>query len=171
MLLTKSNVLHGLFYQLYLNFLLLCVLLKGSSSLSDWSSMVHEMMVAGTLAPLPINQALEPIFKLLLTQAVKSIVHNNGTRLNSNNVIDTAISLSNYCSLFDCDIPACPATVKLDGIFYQEIGLKLQGRSVYQDYSNENYLFYEGTSKSWIVSPQLDAQEAIMQTTSCPQQG
>lgn len=160
------------FYQFYLHFLLLCVLLKGSSSLSDWSSMVHEMMVAGTLAPLPINQELEPIFKLLLTQAVKSIVHDDGTPLNSTNVIDTAISLSNYCSLFDCDIPACPATVKLDGNLYQEIDLKkLQGRSVYKDYSNGNYLFYEGISLSWIVSPQFNASQAIMQTTSCPQQG
>ena len=134
--------------------------------------MVHIMMETGTLAPLPINQELEPILDILLTQAVKNIVHNDGTPLNSSNVIDTAIrSYVKYCSLFDCDIPACPATVKLDGIFYQEIGLKLQGRSVYQDYSNENYLFYEGTSKSWIVSPQLDAQPTIMQTTSCPQQG
>ena len=134
--------------------------------------MVHEMMVAGTLAPLPINQELEPIFKLLLTQAVKSIVHDDGTPLNSTNVIDTTISLSNYCSLFDCDIPACPATVKLDGNLYLEIDLsKRQGRSVYKDYSNGNYLFYEGISLSWIVSPQFDAQQAIMQTTSCPQQG
>ena len=156
--------------EFYLHFLLLFVLLKGSSSLSDWSNMVHEMMVAGTLAPLPINQELQPIFKLLLTQAVKSIVHDDGTPLNSINVIDTAISsYTNYCSLFDCDIPACPATVKLDGIFYKEIDLKLQGRSVYQ--SNENYLFYQGTSKNWIVSPQLDAQPTILQTTSCPQQG
>ena len=134
--------------------------------------MVQTMMETGTLAPLPINQELEPIYKILLTQAVKNIVHNDGTQLNSDNVIDTAISFYiNYCSVFDCDVPACPATVKLDGIFYQEIDLKLQGRSVYQDYDNENYLFYEGTSKSWIVSPQLDAQPTIMQTTSCPQQG
>ena len=134
--------------------------------------MVQTMMVTGTLAPLPINQELEPIYKILLTQAVKNIVHNDGTPINFDNVIDTAISFYiNYCSSFDCDIPACPATVKLDGIFYQEIDLKLQGRSVYQDYDNENYLFYEGTSKSWIVSPQLDAQPTIMQTTSCPQQG
>ena len=134
--------------------------------------MVHEMMVAGTLAPLPINQELEPIYKILLTQAVKNIVHNDGTPLNSSNVIGTAIrSYIKYCSFFDCDIPACPATVKLDGNLYQEIDLKLQGRSVYQDYSNENYLFYEGTRKSWIVSPQLDAQQTSMQSTSCPQQG
>ena len=161
------------FYQFYLHFLLLCVLLKGSSSLSDWSSMVQEMMVTGTLAPLPINQELEPIFKILLTQAVKNIVHNDGTPLNSSNVIGTAIrSYIKYCSLFDCDIPACPATVKLNGNLYQEIDLKkLQGRSVYKDYLNGNYLFYEGISSSWIVSPQFDAQQAIMQTTSCPQQG
>ena len=134
--------------------------------------MVHIMMETGTLAPLPINQELEPILDILLTQAVKNIVHNDGTPINFDNVIDTAISFYiNYCSVFDCDVPACPATVKLDGIFYQEIDLKLQGRSVYQDYDNENYLFYEGTSKSWIVSPQLDAQPTIMQTTSCPQQG
>ena len=53
-----------------------------------------------------------------------------------------------------------------------EIDLKkLQGRSVYKDYSNGNYLYYEGISLSWIVSPQFDAQQPIMQTTSCPQQG
>jgi hypothetical protein len=134
--------------------------------------MVQTMMVTGTLAPLPINLDLEPIYKILLTQAVKNIVHDNGTPLNFDNVIDTAISFYiKYCSLFDCDIPACPATVKLDGNFYEEIDLELQGRSVYKDYSNENYLFYEGISKSWIVSPQFDAQETIMQTASCPQQG
>ena len=135
--------------------------------------MVHEMMVAGTLAPLPINQALEPMSKILLTQAVKSIIHNDGTPLNSRNVIDTAIRFYvKYCSLFDCDIPACPATVKLDGNLYQEIDLKKrQGRSVYKDYFNGNYLFYEGISLTWIVSPQFNAQEAIMQTTSCPQKG
>ena len=135
--------------------------------------MVQTMMETGTLAPLPINQELEPIFKILLTSAVKNIVHDDGTPLDVTNVIDVAISSGylKYCSLFDCGIPACPATVKLDGIFYQEIDLKLQGRSVYQDYDDENYLFYEGTSKSWIVSPQLNAQPTIMQTTSCPQQG
>ena len=134
--------------------------------------MVQIMMETGTLAPLPINQELEPIYKILLTQAVKNISHHDGTPLNSDNVIDTAISsYINYCSLFDCDIPACPATVKLDGNLYQEIDLKLLGRSVYKDYSNENYLFYEGISKSWIVSPQFDAQQIIRQTTSCPQQG
>ena len=132
------------------------------------------MMVAETLAPLPINQELEPIYKILLTQAVKNIVHDdyNNTPLNSRNVIDTAISwYTDYCSLYDCDIPACPATVKLDGIFYQEIDFKFQGRSAYQESINENFLFYEGTSKSWIVSPNLNAQPTIMQTTSCPQQG
>ena len=133
--------------------------------------MVQTMMVTGTLAPLPIILELEPIFKILLTSAVKSIVHDDGTPLNVNNVIDVAISSGyiKYCSLLDCDIPACPAIVKLDGNIYQEIDLELQGRGVYQD--NENYLFYEGTSKSWIVSPQLNAQPTIKQTTSCPQQG
>ena len=135
--------------------------------------MVHEMMVAGTLAPLPINQELQPILNILLTQAVKNIVHDDGTQLNSSNVIGTAIrSYIKYCSFFDCDIPACPATVKLDGNLYQEMDTKkFQGRSVYKDYSNGNYLFYEGISLSWIVAPTFDVQQAIMQTTSCPQQG
>ena len=38
---------------------------KDSSSLSEWSSMVQTMMQTVTLAPLPINQELEPIFKIL----------------------------------------------------------------------------------------------------------
>ena len=80
---------------------------KDSSSLSEWSSMVQTMMETGTLAPLPINQELEPIYKILLTQSVKNIVHNDGTLINFDNVIDTAISFYiNYCSSFDCDVPS-----------------------------------------------------------------
>ena len=96
---------------------------KDSSSLSEWSSMVQTMMQTGTLAPLPINQELEPIFKILLTSAVENIVHDDGTPLDVTNVIDVAISSGylKYCSLFDCGIPACPATVKLDGNVYHEI--------------------------------------------------
>ena len=140
--------------------------------MSQWGSMVEKSMVDGTLTPLPINLALEPIYKILLTPAVKNIVHDNGTPLNVTNVLDIAISgYLNYCHLFDCDISACPATVKLDGNFYQEIDLMLQGRNVYKDNSNENYLIYEGTNQSWVVSPNLNAQPTIMQTTSCPQQG
>ena len=140
--------------------------------MSQWGSMVEKSMVDGTLTPLPINLALEPIYKILLTPAVKNIVHDNGTPLHVTNVLDTAISgYLNYCRLFVCDIPACPATVKLDGNFYQEIDLMLQGRNVYKDNSNENYLIYEGTNKSWVLSPHLNAQPTIMQTTSCPQQG
>ena len=50
------------------------------------------------------------------------------------------------------------------------LDLELQGRSVYKDYK-ENYLSYEGTSKSWIVSPHFDVTQYIMKTASCPQQG
>ena len=121
--------------------------------MSQWGSMVEKSMVDGTLTPLPINLELEPIYKILLTPAVKNIVHDNGTPLNVTNVLDIAISgYLNYCSLFDCDIPACPATVKLDGNFYQEIDLMLQGRNVYKDNSNENYLIYSNK----IILNQID---------------
>ena len=91
--------------------------------MSQWGSIVEKSMVDGTLTPLPINLALEPIYKILLTPAVKNIVHDDGTPLDVTNVIDVAISSGylKYCSLFDCGIPACPATVKLDGNLYHEI--------------------------------------------------
>ena len=131
-------------------------------------------MVDGTLAPLPIKQDLEPIYKILLTPAVKNISHDNGTAVDIKNVIDTAISYGyiDYCSLFKCDFPACPSIVRLGGLIYYELhNFKLHGQIVYQNQVDENYLFYQKSNTSWVVSSNLDVQSSILRTTSCPQQG
>ena len=96
-------------------------------------------------------------------------------------VDNVAVSLGyiQYCSTYDCDIPACSATVKLNGHvfhkidFHDELQLQyeLQVRNVYKDDVDENFLFYMESEHAWMVSPQFDAQQAIMKTSSCPQQG
>ena len=107
-----------------------------------------------------------------MTSAVKNIVHDNGSPIDVDNVLDVAVSLGymKYCSIFDCDIPACSATVKLDGQMYHRLDFQLHGRNVYQDDTNENYLFYKESEHAWIVSPDFETQ-TIMKTSSCPQQG
>ena len=140
--------------------------------MSEWSELVDSMMVSGTLAPLPIIQELEPIYKIFMTPAVAKITHENGTPLNVTNVLDTAVSLGHlrYCSLFECEIPACSKTIKLDNKKYHQKH-KFQGFNVYKEEHGENYLFYDGIAKSWILSPDFDSNNPIMKTATCPQQG
>ena len=133
------------------------------------------MWVAGTLSPIPVKQELEPIYKIFLTDAVKNIVHDDGSKLDWMNVLTTAVkSYSQYCTLSEeCDYPACPKTVYLDGNAYHETNFKQQGRKMYKDHENGNYLMYheEGFTNQWRVTPTNDLQSIIKQTAPCPQKG
>jgi len=155
----------------------------GFGSVGEWGTRVQEMWVAGNLSPIPIKQELEPIYKILLTDTVKNIVHDDETELNWMNVLRTAVKYySEYCTIMgDCDFPACPEIVYLDGDTYNKnhgtqgrpIYHATQGRPIYKDVENGNYLMYheEGYINQWRVTPFNDHQSIIKQTAPCPQQG
>ena len=143
--------------------------------MAEWGDRVHEMWKAGTLSPKPVDQELEPIYKILLTDAVKAILHDDGTPLDTMNVLSTAVKYySEYCTLMgQCDFPACPTVVRLDGDFYHETVHAIQGRKIYEDKVNRNYLMYrEGNfTNEWIVVPTTNSESIIKQTAPCPQVG
>ena len=49
--------------------------------MGQWGTRVHDMLKDGTLTPKPTKQELEPIYKILLTDAVKNIVHDDGKEI------------------------------------------------------------------------------------------
>ena len=149
--------------------------MQGSADVGQWGNKVQEMWSSGTLMPIPIKQELEPIYKILLTDAVKNIVHDDGTILDWMNVLRTAVKYySEYCTIMDnCGFPACPEIVYLDGDTYHETGQDNLGRKIYLDHKKKNQLMYieEGYLNQWRVTPKDDLQSIIKQTAPCPQQG
>ena len=149
--------------------------LQGFADLGEWGTRVLDMWNTGTLMPIPIKQELEPIYKILLTDAVKNIVHDDGTNLDWMNVLRTAIRYySEYCTIMgECDFPACPEVVYLDGDTYHETEHDSHGRKIYEDRKKGNSLMYieEGYLNQWRVTPKNNLQSIIKQTAPCPQQG
>ena len=150
--------------------------------MGDWGSRVHEMWEAGNLGPKPTEQVLEPIYKILLTDTVRNIVHDAdvdvekaGEKLDRDNVIITAVKYySKYCTVMgQCDFPACSKIVELDGDIYHETTYDQEGRKIYEDREKNNYLMYhEGDyTNEWRVTPTSDYNTIIKRTAPCPQVG
>ena len=140
--------------------------------------MVEEMWTVGTITPMPVQQDLRPIYDVLLTQAVKDIKHDDdGSLINADELYNTAVKYYTlYCTVMgNCDFPACPTIVRLDGDFYHETVHSLEGRKEYKDIENGNTLkFSEGEyTNKWIVVPSTstDNMSIIKQTAPCPQSG
>ena len=55
--------------------------LQGFANVGKWGTRVKDMWNDGILSPIPIKQELEPIYKILLTDAVKNIVHDDGKEI------------------------------------------------------------------------------------------
>ena len=112
-----------------------------------------------------------------MTSAVKNIVHDDGSPLDVDNVIDVAVSYYiNFGSLFDISIPGCSTTVKLGGqIYHKYDDFPYNGRYIYKDDESKNFLFYNESMHSmdaWIVAPNFNSTtQPVMISSSCPQQG
>ena len=149
----------------------------GTQSLEEWSSMVQEMMVSGTLTPLPIKQSLAPIVDILLTPSVAQISHNDGTLINITNVIQTAVyGYLNYLPFFQPSFDwACANTLLLDNKVYKLQEGRINGRNVYKDEDDVDesmgkYLFY--SKHGFTVSTSFTSEEEDILTSSpCPQGG
>ena len=140
--------------------------------------MVQATWSEGTIAPIPVDQELNPIYDILLTQAVKNIKHDDDTPIDVDGLYITAVKYySQYCSLMgNCDFPACPTIVRLDGDFYHETVHSLEGRKKYKDIENGNTLEYreEEYTNKWVVVPSTsttDNLSIIKQSAPCPQNG
>ena len=69
--------------------------LQGFADLGEWGTRVLDMWNTGTLMPIPIKQELEPIYKILLTDAVKNIVHDDGKEIEM--ILRLFLVIAMYC--------------------------------------------------------------------------
>ena len=142
-----------------------------ASSLSEWSLKVAEMKKTGTLKTVPIHQDLVPIFELLSVKAVASIAHEDGTPINTTNVLKTSLNhgFSKYCKTFGCYIPDCSETVALDQDIFEMQDITYNGKPTFKSEKTNNYLFFD---KAWKVSPNfLKTEDILLQSAPCPQSG
>ena len=145
-----------------------------------WGDRVQEMWTAGTLSPMPIKQDLVPIYKILLTNAVKDIdrdvVRDDGSKkIDHEKVLKTAVSYySQYCTIMgDCDFPVCPEMVELDGDIYHKTVFENQGRNRYDNVEKGMSLQYrEGEfTNSWVVVDSNNLSDVKKKTAPCPTVG
>ena len=132
------------------------------------------MYEGGTITPLPVQQELEPIYKLLLTEAVKAIKRDDGKLIDAKAVYETVVKhYSQYCTVMgNCDFRNCPSIVRLDGNLYHETNENKHGRKTYKDSVNNNLLEYrEGPyTNEWVVETDTDQKSISKRTAPCPQE-
>ena len=131
------------------------------------TSQVQSMMESGSLQPLPIKQALQPLFNILFKPAIAEITHSDGSYVNQTNVLSTALKgYREYCTNFGCDMATCASIIKLDDVLYHQIPREIGGKRTYKEDNGDRYVFY---SNGWRMAPDFVTTEPILETLKCPQ--
>jgi len=144
------------------------------TDIADWSKTVLDMWKDRTLEPVPINQNLQSITDIFQTKAVAAIPRNDGSKIDVENLLKTAMrSLGKYCLSFGCDVPSCGKTLSLPSpnhhYIFEDYGRFYEGRPTFQDRNSENFLFY--SENKWNIGPSFKVGESILSTSTCPHQG